>query len=121
MEQEEDKEEEKSVQEKKPYFTQFTIKTVVYLTSLLIFGSISMAFYCNYEGWSPGTAFGFAVVTLSTVGEEISYIDRMFMFYLTLTVIQDMDIIPHPMISRAYSLYSSCYLEFTLCLLGSMK
>ena len=70
MEEEEEKVPGKLNETKKPKLTPFTFKTILYLVSLLVFGSISMAFYCNYEGWSPGTAFGFAVVTLSTVGKS---------------------------------------------------
>jgi hypothetical protein len=46
----------------------FTMKTIVYLLSLVLFLTASAVFYCNYEGWTPEIAFGFAIVTLSTVG-----------------------------------------------------
>lgn len=50
-------------------FSADFIKLVIYLTSLVAFVSVSILFYCNYEGWSPEVAIGFAIVTLATVGK----------------------------------------------------
>ena len=50
------------------------VKAVVYIVSLLLFISCSAIFYCNYEGWSPDIALGFAIVTLSTVGMKCIFV-----------------------------------------------
>jgi hypothetical protein len=54
------------------------MKTIVYISSLAIFLTVSAVFYCNYEGWTPEIAFGFAIVTLSTVGKRLFHIQVRF-------------------------------------------
>ncbi|KAJ1424407.1 hypothetical protein B484DRAFT_398289 [Ochromonadaceae sp. CCMP2298] len=43
-------------------------KALRHFSSLALLISISVCFYCSYEGWAPTTAVSFAIVTLSTVG-----------------------------------------------------
>lgn len=46
-----------------------TVKTAIYLISLILFLLAGILFYSQYEGWTAETAIGFAIVTLSTVGK----------------------------------------------------
>lgn len=46
------------------------VKALVYFGSLILYIVAAVVFYCYYEGWTPGEALSFAIVTLATVGKR---------------------------------------------------